>query len=106
VTHVEEDTAIPVEVRTTISASAEASGLQVVTVEQAYDYLISAGLPPDQAAAVTDAYGQAQLDGLRNALGAVAMFAVLGFWFTRRLPGRLPEPDTTAARSVPAAASE
>jgi Na+/melibiose symporter-like transporter len=100
---VEDDTSIPVEVRTQITASAEASGLQVVTVEQAYAYLISAGLPPDDAASITDAYGQAQLDGLRNALGAVALFAVLAFWFTRRLPGRMPGSDTAAATRAPAA---
>ena len=48
--------------------------------------------------AVAADYGQSQLDGLRNALFAVAVFAVLSVWFTRRLPGEstaapAPEPD-------------
>ncbi len=90
ITHVNEDETIPADVRATITASAQASGLEVVSVGQAHDYLVDAGMAPAEADALTDAYGQAQLDGLRNALGAVALFAILAFWFTRRLPGPTP----------------
>jgi hypothetical protein len=31
-------------------------------------------------------YGDAQLQGLKRSLGAVAIFAILALWFTRRLP--------------------
>jgi Na+/melibiose symporter-like transporter len=88
VDRVVDNPAVPPEVSAEIAQAAEATGLQVITVDQAEQYLLDAGLPADQAAAVAADYGQAQLDGLRNALGAVAVFAVLGFWFTRRLPGR------------------
>jgi hypothetical protein len=60
---------------------------------------LEAGLSRDQAAALADDYGDAQLQGLKRAIGAVGVFAVLSLWFTRRLPGR-----TTVAR-VPARAA-
>jgi hypothetical protein len=47
-----------------------------------------AGVPPRQADAIADDYGQAQLQGLKRALGVVALVALLSLWFTRRLPGR------------------
>ena len=50
--------------------------------------------PADQAQAVAADYGDAQLQGLKRAIGAVALFALLSLWFTRRLPGR---EDTPAA---------
>ena len=63
-----------------------------MTVDEVAVLADAAGLPPDQVAAVTADYGAAQLDGLRLALGAVALFAVLGLWFTRHLPARAPVP--------------
>jgi hypothetical protein len=47
-----------------------------------------AGLPADQAEALADDYGKAQLHGLERAIGAVAIFGLLSLWFTRGLPGR------------------
>ena len=55
------------------------------------------------ATAIAADYGQSQLDGLRNALFAVAVFAVLSVWFTRRLPGRVDCRTGTRARSSPVA---
>ena len=46
------------------------------------------GVPADQAAAIADDYGKAQLHGLKRAIGAVAIFALLSLWFTRGLPAR------------------
>ena len=69
-------------------AGATENGLEVVTVEQAEQLSIEAGATPEQATAIAADYGAAQLDGLRRSLGVVAMFAVLGLWFTRRLPRR------------------
>ena len=40
---------------------------------------------PGRSAVAAD-YGDAQLDALRLALGAVALAALLSLWFTRRLP--------------------
>jgi len=37
---------------------------------------------------VADDYGDAQIQGLKRAIGAVVILALLSLWFTRRLPGR------------------
>ena len=47
---------------------------------------VEGGLTQDQAQAVAADYGDAQLEALRLALGAVAAAALLSLWFTRRLP--------------------
>ncbi|HEY2766874.1 MAG TPA: MFS transporter [Solirubrobacteraceae bacterium] len=53
-----------------------------------------AGLPPTQVAAVTHSYSDAQLDALKNALLSASFFALIGLWFTRRLPSEpLDEPS-------------
>jgi hypothetical protein len=39
-------------------------------------------------------YGDAQLEALRVALGAVALIALLSLWFTRRLPTHSLAPST------------
>ena len=59
------------------------------------------GLTPDQARAVADDYGDAQLDALRLSLGAVALAALLSLWLTRRLPTRsLAETDVGATEAT------
>jgi MFS family permease len=60
-----------------------------------------AGLPPDQAAAVGEVYGDAQLEALKRAMLGAAFFVLLGFWLTRRLPDR---PLAAAASAEPAPA--
>jgi MFS family permease len=45
-----------------------------------------AGLPADQATAVAEVYGDAQLEALKRALLGAALFVLVGFWLTRRLP--------------------
>ena len=47
------------------------------------------------------AYGDAQLQGLKRAIGAVAIFALLALWFTRGLPGRALAPTPRATTEVP-----
>ena len=88
-TRIEDDPALPVELRTQLAEQARSTGLEVVSVDEVTAAATSAGLPPDQVAAIAADYGEAQLAGLRLALGAVALFSVLGLWFTRRLPTRL-----------------
>jgi MFS family permease len=87
VERIEQNPALPADLRTSIATEATTSGLQVVPVDEVEAFALAAGLPPEQATAIATDYGDAQLDGLRNALGAVAFLAVLGFPFTRRLPG-------------------
>ena len=77
--------------------------MPVAAVEQA---AVEGGLSQEQARAVADDYGEAQLDALRLALGAVALAALLSLWFTRRLPTRsLAESSTTPVATGPAAAA-
>jgi MFS family permease len=70
-----------------ISAATE-TGIPIVTTDQAYHSLLDAGLTPAEADAVTADYADAQLDALQTSMLAVALLAVISFWFTRRLPGR------------------
>jgi EmrB/QacA subfamily drug resistance transporter len=95
---------LPPEVSQGITAAVEESGVDIVPVEDAEALLIEAGLPPDQAALVAADYGAAQLDGLKRALGAVAIFALLAFWFTRKLPGHAAAQPDVVTGSQPAVA--
>jgi MFS family permease len=76
---------VPAAARETIVARA-AEGIDIVPVEAAEQAGVEGGLTQDQARAVADDYGEAQLDALRLALGAVALAALLSLWLTRRLP--------------------
>ena len=89
--------------RVELADEARSTGLQVVTVNEVAKIATSAGLPPDQVAAITADYGAAQLDGLRLSLGAVALFALLGLVFTRNLPTESTATER-AAVATPAAA--
>ena len=63
-------------------------GIPIVPVDQAQAAMVDAGLPQQEATAIAADYGEAQLHGLKRAIGAVAIFALLSLWFTRRLPAR------------------
>ncbi|MGH2701474.1 MAG: MFS transporter [Actinomycetota bacterium] len=65
-------------------------GIAVAPVEDVEQAALDQGVPPDQAETLADDYGDAQLQGLKRAIGAVAIFGLLGLWFTRHLPGRGP----------------
>ena len=91
VERVEQNPALPANVRERV-AQVEQKGVPVVPISDVEQVAIDEGFPADQARAVADDYGAAQLDGLKRAIAAVAIFALLALWFTRRLPGRAP-PD-------------
>ena len=101
VERIETNPALPADVRTQIVAAAE-EGVDIVPVDQAREVAVAAGLPPDEADAVVEDYGEAQLDALRRSLLAIAVAGLAGFWVARRLPGSA-HPD--AAVSDTAAAS-
>jgi MFS family permease len=84
---VEDNPAVAPEVRERVVQAAEA-GIPVVPVEDVENAALDAGIPADQAKAIADDYGDAQLQGLKRAIGAVGIFALLSLWFTRGLPGR------------------
>ena len=79
--------AVPQAARETLVATAE-QGLDIVPVAEVERLVVKGGLRPNEARAVADDYGEAQLDALRLALGAVALAALLSLWLTRRLPAR------------------
>ena len=84
-TAITERSDVPPQVQQQIVERTE-QGLEFVPradVEQAAG---DAGLPPDQAAAVAEVYGDAQLEALKRALLGAAFFVLIGFWLTRRLP--------------------
>jgi MFS family permease len=87
VTRLEQNPAVPAETRKQVEQVAS-KGIPIVSVDQAQAALIDAGVPQDQAKAIADDYGKAQLHGLKRAIGAVTIFALLSLWFTRRLPAR------------------
>jgi hypothetical protein len=94
---VEDNEALPLEVRAALTEFARESGLNVLPVAEVEAALAAAGLPPDQVAEIVDTYSAAQLDGLRLSLGGVALFALLGLLFTRNLPLRANELEMAAA---------
>ncbi len=87
---IQENPAVPADVKAQISKATEA-GIPIVTTDQAFRALRDAGLPPADATTVTDDYADAQLDALGTSMLTVAFLAVLSFWFTRRLPGKREE---------------
>ena len=97
--------AVPAAARETIAAQA-AQGIDIVPVATAEKAAVDAGLTEDQAHAVAADYGDAQLEALRLALGAVALAALLSLWFTRGLPtrplgeGEVPVADRAAVAAV------
>jgi EmrB/QacA subfamily drug resistance transporter len=92
VERVEQNPALPANVRERVG-QVEQKGVPVVPISDVEQVAIDEGFPADQARAVADDYGAAQLDGLKRAIAAVAIFALLALWFTRGLPGR----DTVGA---------
>jgi hypothetical protein len=72
-------------------------GIPIVPVAEVEQGAVDAGLPPDQAQALAQDYGDAQLQGLKRAILAVAVFALLSLWFTRGLPGRAPTTQAVVA---------
>jgi MFS family permease len=97
ITRVEQNPAVPPPVRAAVAEVAE-KGIPIVPVDDVEQAALDKGLPADQATALADDYGDAQLDGLKRAIGAIAVIALLSLWFTRRLPGRpLQEPERADA---------
>jgi EmrB/QacA subfamily drug resistance transporter len=103
---VADNQALPADLRATLSELAETEGLDVLPVAQVEQLLLDAGLPADEAATIADDYASAQVDALKVALLAVAIFAVLGLWITRQLPSRpLGEASSEASEVLAPAAA-
>jgi EmrB/QacA subfamily drug resistance transporter len=87
VENVQQNDAVPDPVKAQVTQVVE-KGIDVAPVDDVEKALRDKGLPPAQAEAIAADYGDAQLKGLKRAVGAVAVFALLSLWFTRNLPGR------------------
>jgi EmrB/QacA subfamily drug resistance transporter len=98
VSRVENNPSLPKPVIQEVQQTAE-KGIPVATVSDVQKAAIDKGVPADQAQAIAGHYGDAELQALKRAMGAVAVFGILAFWFTRKLPGRGP-PRTEAAGSA------
>jgi MFS family permease len=70
-----------------LSAQAEVSA-NFVTVDQVTAAAEQAGLSPDQVAAITQQYADAQIMALKTAFAAIALFSLLALWYVGSLPGR------------------
>jgi EmrB/QacA subfamily drug resistance transporter len=90
VARVTENPRVPERARQEIAQHAQ-QGIPVVPVADVEAAARDGGATPAQAQAIADDYGDAELDALRRALGAVAALALLGLWTTRRLPMRMNE---------------
>jgi EmrB/QacA subfamily drug resistance transporter len=93
---IEDNPAVSAPVRERVTQVAQ-KGIPVVPVDDVEKAVVDAGVSPGEASAIADDYGEAQLHGLKRALGAVAIFAVLSLWFTRGLPGRAASGSTKEA---------
>jgi EmrB/QacA subfamily drug resistance transporter len=82
---ISQDERISAQVQQQVGTRLEA-GISFVSTDQVRAALDSAGVPPDEADAVVEAYAQAQLDGLKAGLLAAAGIALGSFWWTRDLP--------------------
>jgi EmrB/QacA subfamily drug resistance transporter len=100
VENVEQNPAVPQAVRAQVAKVAE-KGIPVASVEDVEQAARKQGVPPEQAKALAADYGDAQIQGLKRAILAVAGFSLLSLWFTRHLPGRVAAPEPEAERAPP-----
>ena len=95
VSQIEDNPAVTPPVRERVTQIAQ-EGIPIVPVDDVEQAARDQGVPANEAKAIADDYGDAQLHGLKRALLAVAIFALLSLWFTRGLPGRA---EALAARA-------
>ena len=70
-----------------LTAQAEENA-NFVSVEQVTLAAEQAGLSPEEVAAVTEQYANAQIMALKVAFAAIALFALLALWYVQTLPER------------------
>jgi MFS family permease len=94
-TGLKDNPAVPASV-TSQAQTKLAAGVPFVSDKDLSAALDKAGVPKDQAKAITDENAKARIDGLRSALSVLALIALLAAVFTFRLPTRQPasEPET------------
>jgi len=93
---VQENPAVPEPVKSKASTEL-ASGVPFISDEELSTALDEAHVPPRTSDAIVEENETARIVGLRAALAVLAIFAVVGFFFTGRIPTRQPaaaEPAT------------
>jgi hypothetical protein len=88
-TGIEHNPAVPDSV-TSKAKTQLASGVPFISDKDLDAALKKAGVPPDQAKAISDDNAKARIDGLRSSLSVLALMALLAVLFTFRLPTRQP----------------
>ena len=68
-------------------------GVPFLSDKQLAEALDKAGVPPEEAAEITQINADARLDALRVAFGLTALLAAAALFLTRRLPKRPPGAD-------------
>jgi MFS family permease len=96
--------AIPPDVQAALTEVAQTEGLDILPLDQVEQALLEAGVASDVATTIVAEYSAAEIDALKTSLLSVAIFAVVGLWFTRRLPDHALG-EEAAAESVEAAAT-
>jgi hypothetical protein len=82
---IREDPAVPDSVQKQIISGSE-QGVPMISREAAQATVEEAGLAPGEAETVLARYEAAQIDALKQALLAAAMFALVALWFAGNLP--------------------
>jgi len=96
---VEENPAVPARVKA--QASTELSGgIPFLSDEELESALTEARVPPRTTDAIVEENETARLDGLRTALSVLALLALVGLFFTGRIPTR--QPAAAGAEGDPA----
>jgi MFS family permease len=98
------DDNIPAKVQKQIVNGTE-QGVPMVSKPTVEQTVKKAGLPPNQAQSVVDAYSSAQIEALKRALLAASVFALVALWLAGDLP-RLPLGETDPESASPAAGAQ
>jgi EmrB/QacA subfamily drug resistance transporter len=84
-TGIEQNDAVPAEVAAQANVEL-AGGIPFISNSDLEEALAEAGASDEVSQAVLDENGQARLDGLRTALAALGLLALLGLFFATRIP--------------------
>jgi EmrB/QacA subfamily drug resistance transporter len=76
-----------------IAVTAEANA-NFVTVGQVAAAAEAAGLSPEQVAATTAAYADAQINALKAAFAGISLFSLIALWYVRHLPAKKEQTET------------
>jgi hypothetical protein len=106
---VTQNDAVPRSVKSTATTQL-AGGVPFISDKELEAALADAHVPPRASDAIVEVNTKARLDGLRTAIALLALFALLGMLFTRRLPVEQPRsqpggPSPPPTAEVPAAAT-